>query len=129
MRRLAALLKRARGSVGRVHFARQVGLSYTFVRAVEHGERYPSDKVLLEIAECLGEDPEELFLAVYCDRSPYLAQVLRGRGITLPEGEEEDGEAALDTQDSLVQEADTLERLAAQKPASIGKSLRATGPF
>jgi transcriptional regulator with XRE-family HTH domain len=87
MMRLGAILKRARGKESRVQFARKLELSYTFVRAMEHGLRYPSDKVLMEIAERLGVDPEEMFLAAYCDRSPMLAQVLRDRGVTLPEGD------------------------------------------
>lgn len=66
-----------------MQFARKLGLSYTFVRAMEHGLRYPSDKVLLEIAQRLGLDADELLLAAYCDRSPYLAKVLAGRGIQI----------------------------------------------
>jgi len=87
MMRLGAILKRARGKESRVQFARKLELSYTFVRAMEHGLRFPSDKVLMEIADRLGIDQEEMFLAAYCDRSPMLAQVLRDRGVTLPEGD------------------------------------------
>jgi len=85
MMRLGAILRRARGKDSRVQFARKLGLSYTFVRAMEHGLRFPSDKVLLDIAERLGEDPENLFLAAYCDRSAHLAEVLKERGIAIPE--------------------------------------------
>ena len=70
-----------------MQFARKLELSYTFVRAMEHGLRFPSDKVLLEIAEKLGVSSEEMFLAAYCDRSPMLAEVLRERGVELPEGD------------------------------------------
>lgn len=93
MMRLGAILRRARGKDSRVQFARKLGLSYTFVRAMEHGLRFPSDKVLLDIAERLGEDPENLFLAAYCDRSAHLAEVLKERGIAIPEAAAE-GEAA-----------------------------------
>jgi transcriptional regulator with XRE-family HTH domain len=89
MMRLGAILKRARGKESRVQFARKLELSYTFVRAMEHGLRFPSDKVLLEIADRLGESSEELLLAAYCDRSPLLAGVLTARGIAVPPGGEE----------------------------------------
>ncbi len=68
MKRLGTILERSRGENTRVQFAKGLGLSYTFVRAMEHGLRFPSDKVLMEIAEKLGLDPEELLLAAYCDR-------------------------------------------------------------
>lgn len=89
MMRLGAILKRARGKESRVQFARKLELSYTFVRAMEHGLRFPSDKVLLDIAGRLGESSEELLLAAYCDRSPLLADVLKNRGIAVPPGGEE----------------------------------------
>ena len=89
MMRLGAILKKARGKESRVQFARKLELSYTFVRAMEHGLRFPSDKVLLDIADRLGESSEELLLAAYCDRSPLLAEVLKARGIAIPVGGEE----------------------------------------
>lgn len=85
MNRLGLILKRARGKQSRVQFARKLGLSYTFVRAMEHGLRFPSDKVLLEIAERLQVDSGDLLMAAYCDRSPQLAEVLEQRGLELPE--------------------------------------------
>lgn len=89
MMRLGAILKNARGKESRVQFARKLELSYTFVRAMEHGLRFPSDKVLLDISDRLGESSEELLLAAYCDRSPLLAEVLKARGIAIPAGGEE----------------------------------------
>lgn len=89
MNRLGLILKRARGKQSRVQFARKLGLSYTFVRAMEHGLRFPSDKVLLEIAERLKVDPGDLLMAAYCDRSPQLAEVLEQRGLELPEEDQE----------------------------------------
>lgn len=89
MMRLGSILKNARGKESRVQFARKLELSYTFVRAMEHGLRFPSDKVLLEIARRLNENPENLLLAAYCDRSPLLADVLCNRGVAIPEGEAE----------------------------------------
>ncbi|MDP6539615.1 MAG: helix-turn-helix domain-containing protein [Planctomycetota bacterium] len=86
MNRLGTLLKTARGSGSRVQFARRLGLSYTFVRAMEHGQRFPSDPVLKKIAGILRLDPAELLLAAYCDRSPGLAEVLATRGVSLPAG-------------------------------------------
>lgn len=120
MMRLGAILKRSRGKESRVQFARKLELSYTFVRAMEHGLRFPSDKVLLEIADRLAENPEELFLAAYCDRSPTLARVLRGRGVTLPEGQgEAEGEA---------EATETLQPQPQPTPAQA-KSVRAHDPF
>lgn len=84
MKRLGAILKRARGKQSRVQFARKLGLSYTFTRAMEHGLRFPSDEVLLGIAERIDRDSSELLLAAYADRSPLLAKVLAERGIELP---------------------------------------------
>lgn len=83
MSRLGEILRNSRGKESRVQFARKLGLSYTFVRAMEHGLRYPSDKVLLDIAQRLDLDADELLLAAYCDRSTYLAKVLAGRGIQI----------------------------------------------
>ncbi|MFT7669337.1 MAG: transcriptional regulator with XRE-family HTH domain [Planctomycetota bacterium] len=88
-------MKRARGKASRVQFARKLELSYTFVRAMEHGLRFPSDKVLLDIAECLGEDPGDLFLAAYCDRSTHLAGVLTSLGVKIPEGGEVSAEPGI----------------------------------
>lgn len=84
MQRLGTILKRARGRESRVQFARRLGLSYTFVRAMEHGQRFPSDKVLLDIAGRLGLEPTEFLLAAWCDRSPDLDRVLRELGVHLP---------------------------------------------
>ena len=96
MSRLGEILRESRGKESRVQFARKLGLSYTFVRAMEHGLRFPSDKVLTEIAQRLELDAEELLLAAYCDRSPALATVLAGRGIAIaahqPEGAPEETE-------------------------------------
>lgn len=79
---------RARGNESRVSFARRLGLSYTFVRAMEYGLRSPSDKVLVELAGRLEQDPAEFLIAAWCDRSPGLARVLQDRGIELPQPEE-----------------------------------------
>ena len=88
MNRLGTILRTARGSESRVQFARRLELSYTFVRALEHGQRFPSDPVLKRIAEVLRLDSAELLLAAYCDRSPSLAAVLTSRGLTIPAGVE-----------------------------------------
>ena len=50
MNRLGTILRTVRGSESRVQFARRLELSYTFVRALEHGQRFPSDPVLKRIA-------------------------------------------------------------------------------
>lgn len=96
MSRLGEILRNSRGKESRVQFARKLGLSYTFVRAMEHGLRYPSDKVLADIAQRLDLDAEELLLAAYCDRSQALAKVLAGRGIAIaahqPEGAPDESE-------------------------------------
>jgi transcriptional regulator with XRE-family HTH domain len=84
MRRLGTILENRRGERSRVQFAKELELSYTFVRAMEHGLRFPSDKVLVEIAQKLGLDQDELFLAAYCDRSSQLARVLGSRGVEIP---------------------------------------------
>lgn len=89
MNRLGLILKQSRGKQSRVQFARKLGLSYTFVRAMEHGLRFPSDKVLMEMAERLQVDPGDLLLAAYCDRSPQLAEELTRRGVELPEEDQE----------------------------------------
>ena len=122
MMRLGAILKNARGKESRVQFARKLELSYTFVRAMEHGLRFPSDKVLLEIADRLGENSEELLLAAYCDRSPLLAEVLSARGVAIPEGEEEP--AAKDVP------AATAATLTPQPPSAPAiQAIRANDPF
>lgn len=84
------MLRKARGRESRVQFARRLGLSYTFVRAMEHGQRFPSDKVLMEIAQRLDLDSDNFLLAAWCDRSPGLDKVLRERGLELPIGSEEE---------------------------------------
>ena len=86
MMKLGNILQRTRGKESRVQFARRLGLSYTFVRAMEHGMRHPSDRGLVEIADRLGLDSSELLLAAYCDRSPMLARVLETRGIEVEPG-------------------------------------------
>jgi transcriptional regulator with XRE-family HTH domain len=111
MNRLGLILKRARGKQSRVQFARKLGLSYTFVRAMEHGLRFPSDKVLLEIAERLKVDPGELLMAAYCDRSPQLAEVLEQRGLDLPE----EDQAVLARE--LEQEAEDDDEVPAVRPS------------
>lgn len=121
MMRLGSILKSARGKESRVQFARKLELSYTFVRAMEHGLRFPSDKVLLEIAERLGENPENLLLAAYCDRSPLLADVLIGRGVAVPEGEEETRTATAAT--------DTLTPVSTPAPVRPIQAIRAHDPF
>jgi len=120
MMRLGAILKKARGTESRVQFARKLGLSYTFVRAMEHGLRFPSDKVLLDIADRLGENSEELLLAAYCDRSPLLAEVLIRRGIPVPVGEEEATEAS---------ESTTLQPQQNPITTQMPKAIRAHDPF
>jgi len=87
MNRLGAILCNARGRQTRAHFARRLGLSYTFVRAMEQGRRFPSDRVLSTMAETLAVDPADLLLAAYCDRSEGLAEVLQYLGVELPTGE------------------------------------------
>lgn len=90
MMKLGNILQRTRGKESRVQFARRLGLSYTFVRAMEHGMRHPSDRVLVEMADRLGLDSSELLLAAYCDRSPMLARVLQMRGIEVEPGDTEE---------------------------------------
>lgn len=123
MMRLGTILKNARGKESRVQFARKLELSYTFVRAMEHGLRFPSDKVLLDIAERLSVNPEELLLAAYCDRSPQLTSVLKRRGLAIPVGsEEEEGVNELDG------EMDVLQPQAASQ-SSPAAAIRAHDPF
>lgn len=57
---------------------------------MEHGQRFPSDRVLMEMAEKLDLDPDDFLLAAWSDRSPGLDRALRRRGIELPSGGEED---------------------------------------
>jgi transcriptional regulator with XRE-family HTH domain len=95
------MLKRARGRESRVQFARRLGLSYTFVRAMEHGQRFPSDKVLLEIAGRLEVDAKEFLLAAWCDRSPDLGKVLEDLGVDLPGDEVETAEPEEATRSTL----------------------------
>ncbi|MCB9905067.1 MAG: helix-turn-helix transcriptional regulator [Planctomycetes bacterium] len=112
MNRLGLILKRARGKQSRVQFARKLGLSYTFVRAMEHGLRFPSDKVLLEIAERLKVDPGDLLMAAYCDRSPQLAEVLEQRGLQLPEEDQE-----VLARDAAEAEHDEVDEVPAVRPS------------
>jgi len=119
MMRLGSILKKARGNESRVQFARKLELSYTFVRAMEHGLRFPSDKVLLEIAGRLGENPKQLLLAAYCDRSPLLAGVLSDHGVPIPEGEPEPKEEASPVVDTLTP----------AQPAPVVRTVRANDPF
>jgi transcriptional regulator with XRE-family HTH domain len=121
MMRLGSILKKARGKESRVQFARKLELSYTFVRAMEHGLRFPSDKVLQEIAGRLGANPDELLLAAYCDRSLPLANVLGARGVLIPEGQEEPA-----AQGTAMPVAATL---TAQQPAPVVQAIRAHDPF
>jgi len=125
MMRLGAILKKARGRESRVQFARKLELSYTFVRAMEHGLRFPSDKVLLEIADRLGESPDQLLLAAYCDRSPLLAEVLKARGIAIPPGGEEVLEPTVASQPDEEDEPPEEE----QAGAPSAQTIRAHDPF
>ena len=76
-RLLGNYLRDARAGGSRVQFARRLGLSYTFVREVELGNRLPSDEVLLDIAQRLSVDARRLVLYAHCDRSPELYKILR----------------------------------------------------
>jgi transcriptional regulator with XRE-family HTH domain len=125
MMRLGTILKNARGKESRVQFARKLELSYTFVRAMEHGLRFPSDKVLLDIAERLGVNSEELLLAAYCDRSPELARVLRRRGVAIPVGSEaEESMDQIDENDDVMQP-----QAAAHHAPGAPAAIRAHDPF
>lgn len=92
---------------------------------MEHGLRFPSDKVLLDIAERLGEDPENLFLAAYCDRSAHLADVLKERGIAIPESGADEGASP--------EKSETPEAAANSAPNSVtvppAQVVRAHDPF
>lgn len=77
--RLGRILQSWRGDTPRTELARILGLSYTFVRAMEMGERHPSDPELRKIAKTLGLSIDELFIAAYSDRSPALALALQRR--------------------------------------------------
>lgn len=70
-----------RGTRSLVAFAKSLGLSYTFVREMERGNRLPSDEVTLQLAERLQIDAGELSLLTYCDRSPMLAEHLQKLGV------------------------------------------------
>ncbi|MCC6408102.1 MAG: helix-turn-helix transcriptional regulator [Planctomycetes bacterium] len=85
--RLGTRLKSLRGARSLVAFAKALGLSYTFVREMERGNRLPSDDVIVQLAERLGVDAGELALLTYCDRSQMLAEHLRAIGVDthLPE--------------------------------------------
>lgn len=75
-RLLGRYLRNLRAGESRLKFAKQLGLSYTFVREMELGNRLPSDEVLLAVAARLSADPRRLMLCAYCDRSPALREVL-----------------------------------------------------
>jgi transcriptional regulator with XRE-family HTH domain len=79
---LGRILLASRGGLSRAEFARRLDFSYTYVRALELGLRFPSDPVLSEIARKLGLDADELIIAAYCDRSPHLHRALRERGLS-----------------------------------------------
>ena len=79
-RLLGDYLKTLRGSESRLKFSRRIGLSYTFVREMELGNRLPSDEVLCSLAERLQVDHRRLFLYAYCDRSPALLGALQAGG-------------------------------------------------
>jgi transcriptional regulator with XRE-family HTH domain len=81
VKNLGTKLRTLRGSRSLVAFARALGLSYTFVREMERGNRLPSDDVIHQLAERLGVDAGELALLTYCDRSELLAAHLRTLGI------------------------------------------------
>ena len=74
-------MKALRAGQSRLKFAKSLGLSYTFVREMELGNRLPSDDVLLALAARLQVDPRRLLICAYCDRSPMLRSVLRGGDI------------------------------------------------
>lgn len=74
---LGAYLHQLRGTESRLQFSKRLGLSYTFVREMELGNRLPSDEVMSKIATRLGADPRRLFLYAYSDRSAALRKVLQ----------------------------------------------------
>lgn len=62
-------------------FTRRTGYSYTFVRAIMMGDRFPGDLALEKMCARLDIDFTQALLARYCDRSPALYELLRARGI------------------------------------------------
>ncbi len=74
---LVVYLRQPRGEDSRLGFAKKLGLSYTFVREMELGNRLPSDEVLLALAAKVHADHRRLLLYAYCDRSPPLRKVLQ----------------------------------------------------
>lgn len=85
--RFANILLEHRGCESRAKFASRLGLSYTFVREMELGNRLPSDEILTRIAVTLEAPIGPLFQAVYCDRSPGLAAHIEGGGVQALESE------------------------------------------
>jgi len=75
-------LRDLRAGQSRLQFAKTLGLSYTFVREMELGNRLPSDEVLLELASRISADPRPLVFCAYCDRSPALRKVLSSSDIS-----------------------------------------------
>ena len=82
---LSRLLTAARGGRSFAAFARDLGLSYTFVREMEAGNRFPSERKIPALAAKLGVDPGFLALCVHCDRSKHLCDYLGKAGL-LPSG-------------------------------------------
>lgn len=78
-KRLGRILKSWRGDTPLTELSEILGLSYTFVRSMETGERFPSDRELMKISRKLGLEADELIIAAYCDRSPALASALERR--------------------------------------------------
>lgn len=78
---LGHCLREIRGGQSRLQFAKRLGLSYTFVREMELGNRLPSDEVLLSLATRLEADYGRLVLFAHCDRSPALKSVLLTRDV------------------------------------------------
>jgi len=79
---LGSYLRSLRGNESRLKFSKRIGLSYTFVREMELGNRLPSDEVLSSLAARLQVDHRRLFLYAYCDRSPALLGALQTGGWT-----------------------------------------------
>jgi transcriptional regulator with XRE-family HTH domain len=90
MRRFGELLLEKRGGRSRAEFARELGLSYTFVREMEAGNRFPSEGTIPDLASKLGVDGGYLALLVHCDRSPLLTDHLVNQGVRLPTAEAEE---------------------------------------
>ncbi len=90
MRRFGELLLEKRGGRSRAEFARELGLSYTFVREMEAGNRFPSEGTIPDLAAKLGVDGGYLALLVHCDRSPLLTDHLVNQGVRLPTAEAEE---------------------------------------